>query len=256
MVDELSATGLAWSTLLAHWLDFARSSVAIPDDAEGDRWRASVAAIINLQAVTFALAELDRVDAADRPFACDRASVLIQENAVVLESAWRGVSMPETLLEIGADARAALAASAYAGCVELVWEGDGVLVMPMVPVAGPGADERGTLAVAQPGTLLMPGEPVAWWVNRDGAPIVAAVPGATERTGGVPRQVYRQVGADGRIERDVVASILDDPPPGLPLLVPLYEDGRAIGHFTLEAETWEGQQRAAMAGERVPVEGS
>ncbi len=241
---------LAWPALLAHWLDFARSTVAIPDDADGERWRASVAAIVNLQAVTFALAELDRVDPADRPLARDRAAVLIRENAAALESAWRAVPMPETLLEVGDDARAALAASAYAGCVELVWEGDGVLVMPPVPVEG----EHGTLAVAQPGTLMMPGEPIAWWVNRDDAALADAVPGAACRSGAVPRQVYRVIGADGRIERDVVKAVTEDPPPGLPLLVPLYEDGRVIGRFTLEAQAWERRQRAAMPGERVPVE--
>ena len=47
------------------------------------------------------------------------------------------------------------------------------------------------------------------------------------------------------IVRSVDASTGHDPIAGLPLLVPLLDDGETIGHFTVEATEWEARQRAA-----------
>jgi hypothetical protein len=80
-----------------------------------------------------------------------------------------------------------------------------------------------------------------------------SLPGCRQRAVSMPRQVYRQLDEEGRITRDVVAPLDAELPPGMPLLVPLYEQGRPLGHFTLEAEAWEAQQTAAMAGELIPV---
>jgi len=66
--------------------------------------------------------------------------------------------------------------------------------------------------------------------------------------------VYRQIDEHGRITRDVIAPILADPLPGVPLLVPLCRQGEPIGHFTVDPVQWEQQQRAAMTGESVEVE--
>ena len=249
-MESLHPEALTWTALLARWMDFARASLAMPEDAEGERWRAAVPAVINLQAVTFALAELAQLSVDERPYGRDRAELLIRENAAKLEEIWRGQSMPPSLLEISADARAVLEASVYAGAVELIWPGPGEMVMPPVPIGSP----IGTLAVMQPGTIVMPGEPVAWWVDRDGESIVGALPGCTAAGRALPRQVYRQLDENGMIERDVVAPITAEPEPGLPLLVPLYEQGREIGHFTLDAETWLARQRAAMTGRRIPLD--
>jgi hypothetical protein len=123
------------------------------------------------------------------------------------------------------------------------------MVMPAAPIDG----EEGTLAIMQPGTIVMSGEPVAWWVERDGSPIAQAVPGCRQREVSMPRQVYRQLDEEGRITGDVVAPLDAELPPGMPLLVPLYEQGRPIGHFTLEAEAWEARQRSAMTGGTIPV---
>ena len=49
---------ISWASLLAHWTQVAQASLALPRDAEGDRWRAAVPSIIVLQAVTHALAEV------------------------------------------------------------------------------------------------------------------------------------------------------------------------------------------------------
>jgi len=250
MTTDLHPETLTWTALLAKWMDFARASLAAPKDAEGDRWRAAVPAVINLQAVTFALADLARLPVEERPLGRDRAELLIEANVRAMHELWRGVPLPESLVEIGADARRALEMSIYAGALELLWPGPAVMVMPSVDVGG----RRGTLAVMQPGTIVMPGEPVAWWVERDGGPIIRALPGCRQSEVSVPRQVYRQLDEQGRITGDVVAPINADLPPGMPLLVPLLECGRPIGHFTLEAQAWEAHQRAAMTDEMIPVE--
>ena len=106
---------MTWTALLARWMDFARASLVLPPDATGERWRASVTPVITLQAVTFALAELGRLVAEDRPLARDRVEVLIDRSAGDLADIWRDAAMSETLREIIEDARAALAASARTG---------------------------------------------------------------------------------------------------------------------------------------------
>jgi hypothetical protein len=196
-MTELHPETLTWTALLGKWMDFARASVAAPRDAEGDRWRAAVPAVINLQAVTFALADLAQLPVEDRSLARDRAELLIVENTTKLHDIWRGEPMPKSLVEISVDARAALERSVYAGAVELIWEGQQTLVMPAAPVHG----EEGTLAIMQPGTIVMPGEPAAWWVERDGEPIARSLPGCRQREVSMPRQVYRQLDERGRITR-------------------------------------------------------
>jgi hypothetical protein len=102
----------------------------------------------------------------------------------------------------------------------------------------------------------MPGEPVAWWSGFDGSAIAEALPNCALEQPLLPAQVYRQMGDDGRIERDVILAVTDDPEPGLPLLVPLRQHGEPIGRFTVDAAKWERQQRAGLPeGETtIPVE--
>jgi len=250
-MERLRPESLTWTVLLGRWVEFAKASVALPADDEGARWRGSVAAVINLQAVTFALGDLGRLGSEERALGRDKAEVLIRENAGVLEGVWRGEVMPGSLMELCGDAREALEMSAYAGVVELVWEGPGPMVMPRIEAG----KAWGTLAVMQPGTIVMPGEPVAWWVDRDGTVLEGALAGCVKHEPRVPRQVYRQIDENGRITGDMIAALNAEPPAGMPLLVPLFERGRPVGHFTLEAERWEAQQRAAMEGEMIGLEG-
>lgn len=98
-----------WPALLAHWIAFAKASLAFPKTPEGDRLRAAVPSIINLQAVTFALAELHLLPAADRPAATDRAAHLIDQHASLLVQMF--ATDPNTeIATLIADARATLAA--------------------------------------------------------------------------------------------------------------------------------------------------
>ena len=111
-MEPLHPEALTWTALLGQWMDFARASVALPPDAEGDAWRAAVPAIITLQAVTFALADFARLPAPERPLARDKAEILINDSAAGLISAWEGICVPESVREIEADARKALSAAA------------------------------------------------------------------------------------------------------------------------------------------------
>jgi hypothetical protein len=244
-VTDFPLDALTWTALLGRWLELAQAAVALPADATGRRWRRSVPDVIRLQAVACALGDLTRVPEADRPYARDRAEVLIVESAGSIETIWRGEPLPGELDEIIGDARTALAASVYAGAIELGWPGPGTYVMPAAPPA-PTDEAIGTLAVMAPGTIVMPGEPVAWWVERDGAALARALAGCAASTPDVPHQVYRKLDDDGRIIGDVIAPVLADPVVGLPLLIPLFEQGRVIGRFTMDAGVWEQRQRAAM----------
>ena len=106
-MTSIDPRALSWTALLGKWIDFAKASVALPDDAEGRNWRESVVPIINLQAVTFALAEIGDLLPEDRPVALDRAEVMIDENRGQLETTW-GDGLPGSLSEIMSDAGHAL----------------------------------------------------------------------------------------------------------------------------------------------------
>ncbi|MCA9290317.1 MAG: hypothetical protein KDA25_04255 [Phycisphaerales bacterium] len=245
-MDDRRVDSLAWPALLAHWMDVARASLALPDDDAGDRWRASVTPLITLQAVTFALGDLARVPPDGRPFARDQADVLVSGAASRLDAAWRGATMPESLLEIAADARLALLAALYAGTVELVWPGPEPMEMPAIEVAA----SQGTVAVMMPGTRVMAGEPVAWFNEHPAVDI----PGCLASETAMPRQVYRQIDADGRVTGDVVAPVEGELPPGLPLLVPLVRDGVPIGTFPMSASEWRAIQARSMPEGAIPVD--
>jgi hypothetical protein len=100
---------LTWTALLGKWVEFARASVALPRDAEGDAWRGSVAAIINLQAVTFALGEVAELAADERALALDKAAILIDRSTADLKARWVMQGLPEMVEELIADASGALA---------------------------------------------------------------------------------------------------------------------------------------------------
>lgn len=103
---------LTWTVLLAGFTRLAKASLALPADQLGDRWRNSIASIIALQSVTFALADLHRLDAAERPLALDKAEMLIAEHERLIRGLWSAAPvLPESLADLIIDARAALSAA-------------------------------------------------------------------------------------------------------------------------------------------------
>ncbi len=244
-MSDLHPEALSWTVLLGKWIDFAKASCALSTDAEGTSWRDSVPHIITLQAVTFALADLERLEPDDRPHARDRAEIIIEQSETALHAIWEGQA-PGSVVEMALDARSALNASVYKGLVELIWPGPGEMIMPGVPLEDILAG-RGSVALAQPGTILMPGEPVAWWCDRNGDDLRLLLLDCIEAHPSRPRQLYRVFDGSGAIERDCLLPIDEDPPANaMPLLVPLMHMGRHIGTFTLDADTWKAQQREAM----------
>jgi hypothetical protein len=109
-MTSLRPEALTWTALLGRWIELAQVSLAIPADADGPRWRQSLPAIINLQAVTFALAELGQLAADERALGLDKAGLLIGRSSQELERIW-GEQLPATVHEICRDARAALEAA-------------------------------------------------------------------------------------------------------------------------------------------------
>ncbi len=108
-MSSLRPHALTWTALLGKWVEFAQASLALPRDAEGDAWRASVPAIINLQAVTFALSEVGELPEDERALAMDKAEILVDRSARELGAIWRNSALPAMLIELIGDAQTALA---------------------------------------------------------------------------------------------------------------------------------------------------
>ena len=99
---------LTWAALLGKWVDFAQGSLALPDDDAGRKLKASVPDLIMLQAVWFALGELDELSGAERALGLDRAGVLIEKHTTALEHTWGKRAMPAQIRELIGEAESRL----------------------------------------------------------------------------------------------------------------------------------------------------
>jgi len=247
VLDPITDLG-TWSALLGHWMALVKAGEGLRRAAETDpdaaRWRASIPEVVTLQAITFALGDLARLPEADRPLARDRADLGVVAAASALDAVWRGVEMPESVLEIAADARRAVEQAVYAGLRWIIFGGSARTRMPVLDWNADPDAERGTLAVMLPGTIVLPGEPVAWWTERSRPPALAGAD--WEVVEGPPVQVYRELDEQGRVVADLVAP-LDDLPAGLPLLAPISLDGQPIGRPTVDPEAWAAANDRAFA---------
>jgi len=106
---------LTWVMLLGHWTALAKSALALPRDAQGDRWRQAIAPIITLQALCHALGELDDLDADERALGLDKSELLIQTNTGQLHELWRGEPLPELVIGLIDDARDAFTTARQGG---------------------------------------------------------------------------------------------------------------------------------------------
>jgi hypothetical protein len=109
-MSQFEPTKLTWTALLGRWIDFARSALALPDDAEGRAWKQSVPAIIGLQAVVMALHHSDELDADQRAVGRDRARVLIERHTRELHDAFGDDQPHPMLVELITDAWSAVKA--------------------------------------------------------------------------------------------------------------------------------------------------
>ncbi len=228
--NSLPVSAMTWAALLARWTQFARASVAFPKDAGGDRWRASVAPVIGLQATTFALAELDELSPDERSFGLDRAGLLVRTHATDLHAVWRGEPMPDALREVVDDAQRALTLARERG-VEYRVIGERVEA-PDLLAHIEAAIERGVriefaLAVA-PGTAIFKGEPAVFLRGDADAMLLEGL----EPFPSPPRQIYRQPEKDG-CARDTIALFDDALQAGAPLLRVVVDEGRVVHRFGL-----------------------
>ena len=231
-VDDNRA--LTWASLLAKWTEFAQAAVGLPEDADGDRWRAAVPSIITLQAVTQALGELDLIADDERALALDRAEILCREHAGQVHELWRGEMLPAEVSALVQDSRIAFEMAANSGVewkvrserlvcghagdlvaklLEMGFEGDVFLPSPGVPLfdGAPCAFARGVGGSAPDETTVRAIE--RFLTRREGS---VSEP---ERIGS-PRQVYRQMDfSSGKVSRDVVVPLNEETPAGQPLLV-------------------------------------
>lgn len=249
---NLNPRALTWASLLAHWAEFAAASRGLPSSGEGTRWKRAVPAIIGLQAVTFALAEVHELAHDEQALARDRAELLIRGHAQHLGELWPGEPLPVQLEELIADARAALAATRQGGWEfrvasdRLVCEHPAELAASLLE-SGDEAGFTGDLFIAAPGVAIMRTAPAAFVRGESGRPVDDDVLDAVRTFLGGKRdidgphrvrgfrQVYRQFdfgnpggakgsrggGGWGGPVRDCIAAREDMILPGQPLLVPV-----------------------------------
>jgi hypothetical protein len=234
---------MTWPALLAHWTAFAQSSLALPKNADGERWRGAVSSIINLQAVTFALDDLEKLTAdGERALALDKSEIIIRSATGQLHALWRGDQLPGELAALIHDAGVALEAAKGGGTEwrviadRLVTPHPGELVDRLIELGF-----EGDLYVPTPGVVLFQGSPAAYASQPDGARPDEHVLRAVKeflvdvsRPERVPalRQVYRQFDfAKGGPVRDLVVMGAANRPSqgGQPLLVPAIRGGKPIG---------------------------
>ncbi|MBM4110952.1 MAG: hypothetical protein FJ254_06295 [Phycisphaerae bacterium] len=235
---------IAWAGLVGRWSEWAAASRVWPEHGDAGRARASVPWLIQLQAVTHALGELSSVPPGERPWCRDHARATIDAAVERLVGVW-GDEAPNEIADIVDDARAAIDQSRHAGCREAVWSGPGRFIVPEIELDAP----RGTLACMQPGTPVLPDSPVAWWIDREDL----VVPGLAVRDAAHgPSQVYRQLDDSGRVVQDLIAT-MDELSPGMPLLIPIDEDGRRIGGWLTQAPAWRAMHEQALGDLQQPA---
>ena len=229
-----------WASLLAGWVQFAQTALALPETDEGDRWRDTVAPAIGLHALAMALAELHTLDPEERPLAMDKAEIGIKEHAAAINSAWSGEPMPESLAELIDDAKSAWEDSLHEG---VVWRCKSDRFVTRHPgeigLAMREAGFMGEIFIAAPGVEMFKDAPVAWCRDQSGGmpdeQVVEFVHGFLETCTGKTEQpeimrplhqVYRQMDfLAGGPSHDLASPVTGELPAGQPLLVPVVVGG-------------------------------
>lgn len=225
---------LTWAALLARWTNLAQAAKALPPGVEGDRWRRALPALVALDAIAHALAELHELPESERALGQDRADLLIRTHASELHARWRGEDLPSSVREWIDDARRALRATREGGIELLAGAGfAGLTPEQWAGAVAAVAGLEGDLWMLAPGEAVDAALPIAFVRGPDGrrpgAALVADLGTAlgAVASGFVPamRQVYRC----GAGQPDVVAAMDETLPAGRPLLVRAVERGIRIG---------------------------
>lgn len=107
-MSDMQPQKLTWAVLLGRWVDFAKSSVALPDDNAGRAFKAVVPDIIGLQAICMALGEADQLEPDQRALGLDRAHILVEKHSTNIAKHFDGQAVPQGLADLVADAHAAI----------------------------------------------------------------------------------------------------------------------------------------------------
>ena len=100
-----------------------------------------------------------------------------------------------------------------------------------------------------PGTIVMPGAPIAWWTCRQEPELADAVPSHRIELRRRPIQVWREMDESGRFTRDRVTDLEQTLEAALPLLVPMLVEGVPQETFPVDPDVW-----SARLLERLPEE--
>ena len=212
-----------WAALLGRWMDLARAARAL-DGRDDGPWQRAVPAIVTYEALTQALPGIGILPVEERCYALDQAAVLLEARRSALEDAFD--ELPPIVAEADAAVVAAITEARRSLVWTILWEGPGTLTMPEVGGVPSGASRDGALAMMLPGTLALPGEPIAWWVGRDEPMLARGLAGCRAVPLDMTLQVWRAFDADGRAVEDRVQHTDDDGPPNaLPMLLPLVAGG-------------------------------
>jgi len=231
---------ISWSTLLAGWISFAQSAVALPKDEQGQRWRDSVAPTIGLHALAMALGEIDKVDPEERPLAMDKSEIGIKGHISELNKIWRGEPMPESIIELIDEAKLAWEIALHEGVAWIVCSERFVSFHP-AQLASDLLDAGfiGEVLIATPGVEMFTGAPVAITRNSFGGQpdddvlnMIQSFLSGCDGEVGHPQiirpicQVYRQFDfIKGGALKDLVAPLTSELQAGQPLLVPIVSGG-------------------------------
>ena len=230
MPEAFQPEVVSWAALLGRWMDFARASTALPQTRTGDQWRASVAPMITLQAVTFALSELEQVEPSERLLGWDRGEMLCQEAMETLDGVW-GPKAPSEIVETLEQAEAALEDVLNRFSLVLIHDQQDSSIMPPLDIIEP----VGACTVAAAGTPIMPGSPMAWWAEVELDQVRAMpLPGVLQLLR-CPVQVWRCRDDQNRFIEDVVTDLQAECDGGLPLLVPRVLEGMPLSDPLPEA---------------------
>ncbi len=230
----------SWSVLLAGWVSFAQTAIALPKEGEGGRWRDSVAPTIGLHAITMALGEIEKVDPEERPLAMDRAEIGIKGHIAELNEIWKREPIPESINELIQDAKDAWEVMLHEGVVWVVKSERFVSFHPAeLAERVLDAGYTGEILMSSPGVEMFKGAPLAIVRNNSGGQpeddILNLIEGFLNACDGdieqpqIVRpicQVYRQFDfLNNGAGKDLVAPVTGDLQSGQPLLVPVVSGG-------------------------------
>jgi hypothetical protein len=243
---------MTWASLLARWMDLARTGRGLlGNDGAGLTDARAVSAIITFEAVAMAMPHLRTLRSGERGYALDQAAVLLDARRADLEDAFD--ELPASLERAAVAADNAITSARQSLVWTILWEGPGPLTVPPIESVPASTSDDGMVAVMLPGTLAIPGEPIAWWLGRDEPMLARGVAGCRAIPLDQALQVWRVFDAEGRGVEDRVRDAGDDgPEDAMPLIVPRLVDGNRLDVPT-PANNWPPMDITTMEPTLPPV---